>query len=179
MKSFLMGVASFLFAMYFFLFLHDYNLNKYYLDELKFTCEEASAAGSLFISWEDYGDGIIVFNYEESEKAIYSVIAEMLKLDLDINNFNMKRKNNSYWKDDNIEVNIVFYDEHEFSNSGVNPPKIGKRFSIPDERTGITEPSIIVEINAGKANYRLKYLNTNDNIRSSIHTWRPWGEDGI
>ena len=182
MKSFLMGIASFLFAMYFFLFLHDYNINKYYLEELKFTCEEASAAGSLFIDWEEYGEGIIVFNYTESEKAIYNVIATKLKYDLNQDTFEMTLTENSYWKDNNIEVDIVFYDQSNLSNNNVEPPENGENFPIPgiEKITGkpITEPSVVVKINAGKPNYKLKFLNINDNIRSSGHAWRPWGEDG-
>lgn len=182
MKSFLMGIASFIFAMYFFLFLHDYNINKYYLEELKFTCEEASAAGSLFINWKEYGEGIIVFNYTESEKAIYNVIATKLNYDLNQDTFEMTPKENSYWKG-NIEVDIVFYDQSNLSDSNVELPENGENFPIPETEkfTGqrrITEPSVGVKINAGKPNYKLKYLNINDNIRSSGHAWRPWGEDG-
>ena len=174
MKSFLMGIASFLFAMSFFLFLHDYNLNKYYLDELKFVCEEASVAGSSFIDWEEYGEGKIVFNYDQSNKAIKFVISSMLKLGRD----NMMPENHPYWKDE-IEVKVTYYDESDIDSENVNI------CYKKDERTGLyiakkgcdEEPSIIVEINAGKPNYRLKYLNINDNIRSSGHAWRPWGED--
>ena len=187
MKSFLMGIASFLFAMSFFLFLHDYNLNKYYLDELKFACEEASVAGCLFIDWEQYGEGKIVFNYDQSNKAIKFVISSMLKLGRD----NMMPENHPYWKDE-IEVKVTYYDESDIDSENVNicyeiDESTGLHIAIKrcgkglDESTGldIKEPSIIVEINAGKPNYRLKYLNINDNIRSSGHAWHPWGEDGI
>ena len=162
MKSFLMGIASFLFAMFFFLFLHDYNLNKYYLDELKFVCEEASVAGSSFINWKEYGEGRIVFDYNKAEEAIDDVIIDMLDLESD-----MSPKDTSYWTS-NITRDIIYYDD--------------KLTSYPetDPNTGlsITEPHVIVKINAGKPNYKLKFLNINDNIRSSGHAWRPWGEDG-
>ena len=162
MKSFLMGIASFLFAMFFFLFLHDYNLNIYYLDELKFVCEEASVAGSSFIDWEEYGEGRIVFDYNKAEEAIDDVIIDMLDLESD-----MSPKDTSYWTS-NITRDIIYYDDKLTS------------YPVTDPNTGlsITEPHVIVKINAGKPNYKLKYLNINDNIRISGHAWRPWGEDG-
>ena len=157
MKSFLMGIASFLLALYFFLFLHDYNLNKYYFNDLKIVCEEASAAGSLFINWEEYGEGKIVFDYEEAEEAIDAVIITML----DLNPHDMSPKETSYWTS-NITRDIIYYDDNPTSDS------------VTDPNTGlpITDPHVIVTINAGKARYRLPFLkDIPENIRSSAHSW--------
>lgn len=161
MKPFLIGMASFLLAAMLYSFVHDYNLNRHALNELRLTCEEASAAGALFIQNEDYSRGQKLFNKTESLKAIDAVMQEILKLDEDMNPVM-----GSYWRD-TVQYSAYFYDD---SNT-VYP------YSFEDPSTGfttlVTEPTVIVTINAGKARYAMTLLmNGPDTIRSAAHEWK-------
>lgn len=160
MKPFITGVASLLLSLLFYLFLHDYNLNKQALIDLKVVCEEASVAGALFIDEAEYGEGRTVFNQTESIKAIEAIIIAMLELDDD-----MTPTHNTYWQDQ-IKYKPYFYDD-----SNTTYPCL-----FEDADTGYTvlikSPTVIVTINAGAGRYSLPMLRTNqDNIRSSSHVW--------
>lgn len=155
-----MGACSLLLSIMFFLFMHDYNMNKQAIENLKFVCEEASVAGSLFIDNEQYGEGKIIFNKIEATKAIDAVIISMLNLQTD-----MTPKSNSYWRE-KIERKIQFFD-----NSNTTFP-----CDFIDSDTGyyilMRGPHVIVTINAGKPRYTLSLLkNGPDSIRSSGHEW--------
>lgn len=160
MKAFLVGAAALILSLFFYSFNNDFNLNKHASNNLRYVCEEASVAGTLFQQKNQFSIGKIVFNQEESLKAIEAVIISMLKLDENLNPTDA-----SYWQD-HIIYKAYFYDD---SNT-VYP------FLFTDPDTGfvylVKNPSIIVTINAGKARYSLKFLrNGAENIRSAAHTW--------
>lgn len=160
MKAFIVGAATLILSLFCYSFNNDFNLNKHANNELRFVCEEASAAGTLFLDEGEFSIGKIVFNQQESLKAIKAVIAYMLKLDE-----NMNPTHESYWHE-HIQYKVYFHDD-----SNTTYPYL---FSDPD--TGfiylVKNPTIIVTINAGKARYSLQFLkNGSDNIRSAAHTW--------
>jgi hypothetical protein len=160
MKPFIIGVAALLLSLIFYLFLHDFNMNRQAFEDLKVVCEEASVAGALFIDQEEYSEGRIVFNQAESIKAIEAVIKTMLRLD-----DNMMPTPESYWQEQ-VTYRTYFYDD---SNT-VYP------YLFVDPETGYTHliksPYVVVTINAGEGRYTLPFLRTGlDNIRSSGHTW--------
>lgn len=160
MKPFIIGTAAILLSIIFYSFMHDYNLNKQALEDLKVVCEEASVAGALFIDNTEYGEGKIVFNLAESNKAIEAVIIAMLELDNAMNPTTA-----TYWKE-KIAYKTYFYDD-----SNTTYPCL---FSDTDTgyTTLIKAPTVVVTINAGKGRYALPILkNGGDNIRSSAHTW--------
>lgn len=160
MKAFLVGTATIILSLFVFAFNADYNLNKSKNNELRYVCEEAAVAGSLFVKKDHYSSGQIVFNQEESIKAIEAIITSMLKLDK-----NMNPATGSYWQE-RITYNTYFCDD---SNTAY--PYL---FTDPD--TGfvhlVKKPTVIVTINAGKARYSLQFLNDGpNNIRSAAHSW--------
>lgn len=169
MKPFLMGVATLIFSLTFYLFIHDYNENKLANNELRIVCEEASVAGSLFIDLEEYSEGRIVFNRGQGDAAIRDIIIESLKLDE-----SLSPKVNSYWRDP-IKYEVYYFDDSDAT------PELPCH-SFKDEIIGedieiiIKEPQVIVTINAGKGRYTLPFLrNLSDNIRSSSHSWSEVG----
>lgn len=138
--------------------MQDYRLNNYYFKELKYICEEASASGSLFLNNSEYSNGRIVFNQTECDKAIRAQIINLLRLD-----DSMIPKSNSYWTD------TIKYKVYYFDDSNTSYPYLFK-----DDDTFftqvITDPTVIVTINAGKARYRIPlFKNTENFIRSAAH----------
>lgn len=159
MKTVLFAFPLLIICIMFFSFQHDSNLNRHYLNELKYVCEEASVAGTLFIDNNSYSDGRIVFNRSESIRAIEEVIKYHLNL-----NDDFTPKPGSYWTD-KITYKVYFYDD---SNT-VYPALFS------DIDTGYTHviksPTVIVTINAGSAPYHLSFLKNDVNIRSAAHAW--------
>lgn len=167
MKPFLMGVATLIFSLTFYLFIHDYNENKLANNELRIVCEEASVAGSLFIDLEEYSEGRIVFNQGQGDKAIRDIIIKSLKLDE-----SLSPKVNSYWRDP------IKYEVYYFDDSNTNFPYYSFKDELieKDIEIIIKEPQVIVTINAGNGRYTLPFLrNLSDNIRSSSHSWSGVG----
>ncbi len=160
MKPFIAGTAALLLSIVFYSFLHDFNLNRQALEELKVVCEEASAAGSLFIDDEEYAEGKIVFNQIESVKAIEAVIIASLELDS-----NMDPSVATYWQ------KKITYKAYFIDDRATDYP-----YLYIDSDTGYTTlikaPTVVVTINGGKGRYALPLLkNGSDNIRSGAHTW--------
>lgn len=160
MKALIVGAASLILALFCYSFNNDFAVNRQANTNLRVVCEEASVAGTLFIEQTQFSNGKIVFNKDESNKAIEAIISSMLKLD---GNFNTTGE--SYWQD-KICHKVYFHDD-----SNTVYPHL---FTDPD--TGfihlVKAPTIIVTINAGKGRYALEFLqNGPDNIRSAAHTW--------
>lgn len=159
MKAFIVGAAALILSMFFYSFNNDFNFNKHANNELRFVCEEASVAGTLFQQKDQYSMGKIIFNQEESIKAIEAVIVSMLKLDENLN-----PTYESYWQE-RIRYKAYFYDDNNTTYPYL--------FIDPDTDFVclIKEPTVIVTINAGKARYSLQFLkNGPNNIRSAAHT---------
>ncbi|MCX7773196.1 MAG: hypothetical protein N2376_08820 [Clostridia bacterium] len=160
MKPFIVGAAALILALFCYSFNHDFGLNRHAVLELRTVCEEASVAGALFYDKSQYSSGRIVFNRQESIKAIEAEIKSMLQLDDDLN-----PTQESYWQ------NKITYKAYFYDDSNTTYPYL---FVDPD--TGFTHliktPTIIVTINAGEARYSLQFLkNGADNIRSAAHSW--------
>jgi len=167
MKPFLMGIATLIFSLTFYLFIHDYNGNKLANNELRIVCEEASVAGSLFIDLEKYSEGQIVFDQGQGDAAIRDIIIESLKLDE-----SLSPKMNSYWR------SPIKYEVYYFDDSNTNFPYYSFKDELieKDIEIIIKEPQVIVTINAGNGRYTLPFLrNLSDNIRSSSHSWSGVG----
>lgn len=158
MKAFLFGIAAFIFAMFVWLFCHDYDLNHIYYMQLRAAAEEASVAATIFTNPEEENEGRIVFNQEEGHKAIRAMIETMLKTDSDLNPLE-----SSYWQDK------ITYTAYFFDDSNTAYPQ-----TFTDPETGfifeVKKPSVIVTINAGKARYTFDEIAKNvSNIRSAAH----------
>ena len=162
MKPFIIGISAFLLSLMFYSFLHDFIQNRQAYSELRIACEEASAAAALFSNTEYYSDGYVAFNQQEAHKAIKAILSNMLRLD-----DTLLPSPGSYWQSQ-VKYSAYFMDD---SNT-IYP------YSFIDPETGfeylVTEPTVIVTVDAGEARYSLNLLQSlgRSNIRSAAHTWK-------
>lgn len=161
MKSFLFGIATFLFSLFVWLFCHDYNLHHIYYEQLRHTAEEASVAAAMFTDTQSEKRGQIVFNRAEGEKVVHAMLKIMLKTD-----DNLVPLETSYWRDQ------IEYKAYYFDDSNTNYP-----IAFTDPDTGykfmVQRPTVIITINAGKARYTIDGIVDNvENIRSAAHEWK-------
>jgi len=87
---------------------------------------------------------------------------------------------NSYWSK-NIECKVYFYDDSGICKVYANgSPEREEAFTYGDSHTDdwtsytivISDPTVVVTINAGPGRFRLKFLDPlPDIIRSSSHEW--------
>jgi len=161
MKTYIVGVAVIILATSFLCFQFDYNLHQQQIHSLKFTCEEAAAAAAQFYIKEEYAEGYKVFNKEEGIKAAEHIIKSHLRL-----NDDFTPKADSYWTD-RATYQIYFFDD---SNT-VYPALYEDDSSL--FTVVITDPTVIVKINAGKGNYRIQNLkNISSSIQIAAHEWK-------
>ena len=160
MKPFIVGMAILILSLFLYAFNSDLILNRHANADLRTVCEEASVAGTMFIYEDQYGNGNVIFNQDESKKAIEAEIKSMLRLNDDFTPFPA-----SYWQDQ-VTYKAYFYDD---SNTAYP-------YLFVDPDTGFTHlvkaPTVVITVNAGEARYSLQFLkNGADNIRSAAHTW--------
>ncbi len=158
MKSFIIGMALFYVSMIFTIFQQDYNMHQEKLYELKFVAEESAAAASQYLQEQPYAEGKIVFNQIEGIKATEYIIKNQLRLD-----DNMMPKSNSYWQEQ-VSYTIHFYDDATTSFPYTYSTNDGTFVLV------MTEPMVLISINAGKPRYRL-YNHVPDAIRIAGHGW--------
>ncbi|MDP4084727.1 MAG: hypothetical protein Q8934_08950 [Bacillota bacterium] len=162
MKWFILGTAFTLVATLTLIFQNDYNMHQEQMDYLKFVAQEASAAASQYFSEEKYGDGYLVYDQAEGEKAARSVIISLLKLNPD-----MTPSSNSYWKG----VGNVTYDLEYFDESNYSFP-FTYVYTHPKGQTTLVMngPSVLIRINVGKAKYDW-FQNDTDYYRIGVHSF--------
>lgn len=159
MKPFLFTLAMLMVFAIFLTYQTDNNTYTRQLEKLKYVADECSAAAGLLYDEEAFSRGITVYNQEEGKKIIKCLIKENLELKDE-----HTPSKSSYWKDD-INYEIIFFD-----NSNTSFP-----YSYTDSQKRFTklisEPTVIVEINAGKPSFRLEFLESKDAIRSSAYEY--------
>lgn len=159
MKNYIVTCALILLFSMVFVFNFDMNMHRHEINKLKFSCNELSITGSLFIDESGFSNGLIIFNQMESLKAIHHQVKALLKLD-----DNLIPLSNSYWSEQ-ITYNVLFYDDSNtiFPYLYIDPVTLyTKTFSAP---------TVVVRVNAGIPRYRLNFLNLEPQIRSSAHVW--------
>ncbi len=159
MKSFIIGLAMFIVSIGFTVFQQDYNLHQQHLYRLKFTAQEAAAAASQYYVKEEYGKGKFVFNQGEAIQAAEYIMAKQLKLD----DFLLPQEN-SYWQEP-VQYTIEFFDD---ANAAF--PFLYEHDQDLFTLT-ITNPSVIITINAGNPRYRM-LDNPPNCIRVAAHEWK-------
>ena len=175
MKVFIVTVAVVILYSFIVVFALDYRqaqINSYCL---KYVCEELSSTGASFYDQEKFGEGYTVFNTEEGIKAIGDQITSILSIDS-----SLAPVSNSYWSK-NMEYMVYFYDdslkrkvykdgylerEESFSYSQLHKDDWTSYDAV------ISDPTVVVTINAGPGRFRLKLVDPiPDIIRSSSHEW--------
>ena len=141
----------------------------------KYVCEELSATGAAFFDREEYSDGYTIFKTEEGINAIKDQLTSLLSVDS-----SMTPVENSYWSK-NIEYKVYFYDDSGickvYTNGSLDKEEAFTYGDLHKDdwtsyNTVISDPTVVVTINAGPRRFRLKFLDSiPDIIRSSSHEW--------
>jgi len=181
MKEMILGLSMSLLMITILLMIGDLDQYKEQRIRLKSVSEEVAASAAQYKTLEEYADGYLHFNQVEGNKAADFTLQRHLNLN---NTFTPQAPN--YWiNTPNIEKQITYIDYSNYKTYLVNPaddleafPKeyrfthFGETFT-----TWLLGPSVVVSINAGKPNYRLKFLQLYverpeqpDVIEHGIHT---------
>lgn len=159
MKTFLFSIAMIIMYIIFITYQVDNNTYIRQLDELKVLVDECAATASLYYDEEAFSKGNIIYNQKEGIKAIEYLIKYCLKLD---NNF--VPNDHSYWQD-TIKYDVFFMDD-----SNTSFP-----YLFQDSYRGytklITNPTVVVVIDAGRARFRLEFLESKNAIRVSSYEY--------
>ena len=175
MKIFIITVAVIILYSFTIVFTQDYRQAQVNSYRLKYVCEELSATGAAFFDREEYSDGYTIFKTEEGIGAIGNQLTNLLSVDS-----SMTPVANSYWSK-NIEYRVYFYDDSGICKVYINgSPDREEAFNYGNlhkddwtsYNTVISDPTVVVTINAGPGRFRLKFLEPLlDIIRSSSHEW--------
>lgn len=177
MKNFIIGIAMVFIYIFILTTSFDSKMLLEKIDETKFITQEVSATGTLFIDYEDFSEGSITFKSEEGIKAIDGQIKEFMKLD-EANN----PLSDSYWQE-TINYRVYFYDDSGIckiydNNTLVDSFSFEYPYLHEDDfqyKKTITDPTVVVTIDAGKPRFRIKSFQENltDNriVKTSSHVW--------
>jgi len=174
-KIFIITVAVIILYSFTVTFTQDYRQAQRNSYRLKYVCEELSATGASFYDLEGYSDGYTIFNTGEGIRAIKEQITSLLSVDS-----SMVPAENSYWSKD-IEYKVFFYDDSGickvYANGSLERREAFNYGDLhKDDWTSynivISDPTVVVTINAGPGRFRLKFLNSiPDIVRSASHEW--------
>lgn len=139
----------------------DMNLLLQKQEFLKYHADEAANTASLHFDEEKYADGLKVFNDSEANAALRDIVKANLKLNDDLSPLD-----NTYWVD-NLSYTAYYYDDSLIKREYRDGMLISETdFSygemFTDPKTGhsklISEPTVIVTLNAGQPRVRLEFL---------------------
>lgn len=159
MKPFLLTLAMLILFSIFLTYQTDNNTYIRQLEKLKQVADECSASAGLFYDEDSYSKGMTIYNQEEGKKIIHYLIKTSLGLQDDLTSLST-----SYWKE-SIQYEVQFFD-HSNKTFPFMYSDAQNRFTKV-----ITEPTIIVEINAGKPPFRLEFLQPKEAIRISAYEY--------
>jgi hypothetical protein len=175
-KIFIITVAVVIVYSFTMVFAQDFRQAQRNSYRLKYVCEELSATAASFYDLEDYSDGYTIFDTEEGINAIKEQITSLLSVDS-----SLTPVDNSYWSEQ-IDYKVYFCDDSEickvyFNGSFEREEAFTYGTTHEDDWTAynivISDPTVVVSINAGPARFRVKFLDLlPDIIRSSSHEWK-------
>ena len=173
MKVFIVTLAVVILYTFTIVFNQDYRQAQRATIGVKYVCEELSATGSLFYDVEQFGDGLTVYNTEQSMVAIRDQITHLISFDSVRNPIP-----GSYWTDQ-MNYIVYFYDDLLERKIYINGDlSSSEDFTYPYSHLDlwtnynyiVNDPVVIVTINAGIPKYRYPFLNEiPDIVRSSSH----------
>lgn len=175
MKPLIVGLALTILFTSFSIYQLDNNRHIRESEILKYVADECSASGSLYFDKAEFSIGKKVFNDIESLKAIEFIIKKSLHLD---DSFNPLP--NTYWTE-TIVFDVYYFDDSLTMRKYTNGVLVEQNsFNYPylfvDSKTSytkaISEPTVIVTIDAGKPRYRLLFLTPTNVIRSSAYEYQ-------
>jgi len=174
-KIFIITIAVVILYSFTVVFTQDYRQAQRNSYRLKYVCEELSATGASFYDLEEYSKGYTIFNTGEGIRDIKEQIASILSIDS-----SMIPVENSYWSK-GIEYKVYFYDDSGickvYTNGNLEKEEAFAYGDLHKDdwtpyNTIISDPTVVVTINAGPGRFRLNFLDPlPDIIRSSSHKW--------
>jgi len=174
-KIFIITVAVVILYSFTVVFTQDYRQAQRNSYRLKYVCEELSAAGASFFDREEYSEGYTIFDTEEGIRAIGDQLTSLLSVES-----SMTPAANSYWSK-NMQYKVYFYDDSGickiYTNGSLEKEEVFAYGDLHKDDwtpydTVISDPTVVVTINAGPGRFRLKFLDPlPDIIRSSSHEW--------
>jgi len=174
-KIFIITIAVVILYSFTVVFTQDYRQAQRNSYRLKYVCEELSATGASFYDLEEYSEGYTIFNTGKGIGAIRNQMTNLLSVDN-----SMTPVENSYWSK-NVEYKVYFYDDSGickvYTNGNLEKEEaFAYGYLHKDDWTPynivISDPTVVVTINAGPGRFRLKFLDPlPDIIRSSSHEW--------
>jgi len=142
-KVFIITVAVIILYSFTICFTQDYRQAQRNSYRLKYVCEELSATGASFYDLEEYSDGFTMFNTGEGIVYFYDD-SGICKI---YANGSLER-----------EEAFTYGDMHKDDWTSYNAV--------------ISDPTVVVTINAGPGRFRFKFLNPlPDIVRSASHEW--------
>lgn len=167
MKIYLVGIGILLILSFSFLFTVDSNQ---YIEQdslLDNTVKDCANAAALYLDLEEYSEGFLVFNDSEGLAVIEDILSEKYGLDNDLVSEN------------NFLPNTFSYEVHYFDDSLYHRTYIDGSLSAENsfsygtlftdcrgvERL-IVYPTVIVQVNAGNADFQLNALSGLDEMKS-------------
>jgi len=156
MLVFILGLAVTIVSSFGLVMQQDHHIHQTQYQNLKFYSEEASAAAAQYLDLEEFSEGNFVFNQEEGRKAGESIIRENLNLNEDL-----EPEEGSYFED-TFEVEFLFYDDTNLDEEAII-------YSSGKFHVVITEPTVVVRINAGDSRHRL--IEPIKIMQVSAHSW--------
>ncbi len=174
MKPFIVGIAIFLIYLMLIMFQTDSNMFLRAQEDLKFQADELANTGLLFYDPIQFSEGKKVFDIAASNNAI----SNLIKLNLGLDNGYVPI--NSYWTDP-INYYTYFFDHSGrmrmyHNNVLVSDVPFTFSYLFTEPITGykklVTEPTVIVTIDAGSPRFRLTFLNGIGNVvRTSAYEY--------
>jgi len=174
MKQLIFGFAILILWTTFNVFQVDNNKYVRYQEELKYHADECSNTAILNYDPIEYAQGNKVFDTLKANEKV----KEILKLNLELDD-NLQPLPNSYWQE-SIDYYTYFFDDTGIKKSYRNgilqeQSPFSFNFMFTEPVTGysklITEPTVVVTLDAGKPYYRLSFLNPSNVVRTSAYEY--------
>jgi len=151
----------------------DYQVHAQQLIRLEYSIEEAVAASTLYEEQEEFAEGRKIFNYPEGIKAANHILIEKQRFDASTLEAtwdyatrtyaaSIKPLPNSYWQD-TVHYSIEFFDD-----SNATYPFLYNKGNLA---VAIGDPTAVINIGAGKPNYRLLSTDGVNSQRGAAYTW--------
>ena len=160
MKQLILTYAFSILFIMFLIYQQDNNRLLREMENLKQVADEVAATGGLCFDAQEYSEGNLVFNRAEADDAIAYMIISLMNTD-----DAFLPASNSYW------TSTIKYDVYYFDKTNVTFP-----YLFTDSKTSytilVTQPTVIVTINAGKPRHRLSFLTLDNTIRSGSYEYK-------
>lgn len=174
MKQLIFGFGILILWTAFSIFQIDNNKYIRFQEDLKYQADECSSAAALHYNLTQYGNGKKIYDTVKGNNAIENI----LKLNMNLDNSLMPRSNT--YLTETIEYYVYYFDDSGFRKvykNGVLQEKALFSFNylFVEPLTGyqklISQPTVIVTVNAGKPKFRLTFIKPDDIIRTSAYEY--------